>query len=59
MIFGSVPVAWSDFVGWFDAEAKAPSRDPLFVGKFPLHLLPALRQRLVLVTGETGPAEAS
>ena len=59
MIFGSVPVAWSDFVGWFDAEAKAPSRDPLFVGKFPLHLLPALRQRLVLVTGETGSAEAS
>lgn len=59
MIFGSVPVSWSDFVGWFDAEAETPSRDPLFVGTFALHLLPALRQRLVLVTGETSPAQAS
>ena len=59
MIFGSIPVSWSDFVGWFDAEAKAPSRDPLIVGNFPLHLLPALRQRLLLVTGETTPAQAS
>lgn len=59
MVFGSVPVSWPDFVAWFDAEAVTPSRDPLLVGPFALHLLPAPRQRLVLVTGETGPAQAS
>ena len=59
MIFGSVPVSWSNFVGWFDDEAKTPSRDPLFVGPFALHLLPEHRQKLVLVTGEPDPAQAS
>lgn len=49
MIFGSVQMGWKDFVGWFEAEAKTPSCEPLFVGGVALNLLPLARPRLVLL----------
>ena len=49
MIFGSMQMGWKDFVGWFEAEAKTPSCEPLFVGGVALNLLPMVRPRLVLL----------
>ncbi len=48
MIFGSVQMGWTDFVGWFEAEAITPSSEPLFVGGVALNLLPQIPPLVLL-----------